>query len=193
MNAPASLPSAPPPLHSGDDGIVLADGRVAVLRPIAPGDAAAHREFMARLAPEDVRFRFFRPVRQLPADEVARLTAIDPEREMAFIATAPDATGRPETLGVARAAIDPDRAYAEFAIIVRSDLKRHGLGRALVSRLARECRARGIPELRGQVMRDNHAMLRLAEHLGATRHPSAAGPGTVEIRIGLERAPTTPS
>lgn len=193
MIALAPLPTPPAPLRSGDDNIVLADGRVAELRPIAPADAPAHREFMARLAPEDVRFRFFRPVRWLPESEVARLTAIDPEREMAIIATVPGAAGGPETLGVARAAVDPGGAHAEFAIIVRSDLKRRGLGQALVARLAKECLARGIPELRGQVLRDNRAMLRLAESLGATRHRSEAGPGTVEIRIALEPPPATPA
>jgi acetyltransferase len=176
-------PASPPP---ADDRVALADGRVAVLRGVTPDDAAAHRDFMARLAPEDVRTRFHRPVRWLPPDTVRRFTTIDPSREIAFIATAMGRHGRPETLGVARAAFEPGRGHAEMAVTVRSDLKRRGLGRALLARLVEECRARGITELRGSVMRENLAMLRLAERLGAQKSSSSAGPGAIEIKIRLD-------
>ena len=47
---------------------------------------------------------------------------------MAFIADAPRCRRQRETLGVVRAVTDPDNVEAEFAIIVRSDLKGRGLG-----------------------------------------------------------------
>jgi acetyltransferase len=53
----------------------------------------------------------------------ARLTQIDYDREMAFIAIRKRADGSFETLGVVRPVADPDNIAAEFAIIVRSDLK----------------------------------------------------------------------
>jgi len=54
---------------------------------------------------------------------MARFTQIDYDREMAFIATAPDESGKPETLGEVRTIADPDNRIAEYSIIVRSDLK----------------------------------------------------------------------
>ena len=44
---------------------------------------------------------------------------------------------------------DPDNAKAEFAIIVRTDMKSHGLGRILMERLIAYARARGIGEIFG--------------------------------------------
>ena len=73
-----------------------------------------------------MRSRFFHAIRVLPPSELARLTQIDYEREMAFIAVRPTADGGEETLGVVRAHADPDNVAAEFAVLVRSDLKGSG-------------------------------------------------------------------
>src|SRR5207237_9581910 len=106
-----------------------------VLGPIRPEDEAQRRAFVDRLEPQDLRLRFFSVRRELPRSELARLTQIDYAREMAFIAvrTLPD--GTTETLGVVRAVCDPDNVDAEFAIIVRSDLKGRGLGRVLLRKM----------------------------------------------------------
>ena len=61
-------------------------GRRVLLRPIRPEDEPKHQEFLSKLTPQDIRFRFFGYVRQLPRSEMAKLTQIDYDREMAFIA-----------------------------------------------------------------------------------------------------------
>lgn len=139
-------------------------GREILLRPIRPEDGPRHRRFIERLDPEDLRLRFFERRRELPKSEIARLTQIDYEREMAFIAL--DASEASETLGVARAVADPDNAEAEFAIIVRSDLKRHGLGRLLLQKMVRYCRSRGTRRLVALILRENRGMLALARSAG---------------------------
>ncbi len=68
---------------------------------------------------------------------------------MAFIAEAPQISGA-ETLGVARVATDPDNIEAEFAVLVRSDLKGRGLGRLLLERLFRYCRSPCSPQPRSR-------------------------------------------
>jgi len=141
-------------------------GRAIELRPIRPEDEPQHMRFLARLTPDDIRMRIFQTRRDLPHSEAARLTQIDYEREMAFIAVGQDDQGRPETLGVARAVRDPDNTEAEFGIIVRSDLKGRGLGRLLLDQLIDYLRSRGTPTLVGLVLRENRAMLELARHLG---------------------------
>ncbi|HEX9769891.1 MAG TPA: GNAT family N-acetyltransferase, partial [Kiloniellales bacterium] len=163
---------------------VTLGGRRILMRPIRPEDEPQHYEFLSRLTPEDVRFRFFSSVRNLPHTQMARFTQIDFEREMAFIATAPGDDGKPETLGVVRVVTDPDNETAEFAIIVRSDLKGQGFGAALLDKMIGYCRGRGTRELVGQVMAQNRAMLGLAESRGFSRRASD-GPETVEVSLDL--------
>lgn len=142
-----------------------ADGQM-LLRPIRPDDTERHLAFLRRLDPEDIRMRIFSSRREIAPSELARLTQIDYEREMAFIAVAPGEDGQPETLGTVRAVTDADNARAEFGIIVRSDLKGRGLGLLLLRKMIRYCRDRGTGELVGDVLRENGAMLKLAKALG---------------------------
>lgn len=161
-------------------------GRTLMLRPIRPEDETQHLRFIERLSPEDIRMRIFQTRRELPRSELARLTQIDYEREMAFVAVADDAQGRPETLGAARWVRDPDNTEAEFAVIVRSDLKGQGLGRVLMDKLIQYARTRGTPRLVGIVLRENHDMLALARHLGFTLEPARPGSDTVRVTMRLD-------
>ena len=148
------------------------NGREITLRPIRPEDEAQHRRFLEQLDPEDIRMRIFQTRRELPRSELARLTQIDYDREMAFIAEGSDAQGAPETLGVARTVSDPDRVEAEFAIIVRSDLKGAGLGKLLFAQLIEHARSRGIGRLVGIILRENTRMLNLARAMGFEADPA---------------------
>src|SRR5208283_3585369 len=98
------------------------------LRPIRPEDSAAHGAFFSRLSPQDIRYRFFSAMRELSAEQMARLTQVDYTREMAFLAVR-EATG--ETVGVARLVGEVGRTEGEFAVIVQPDMKGAGLARAL--------------------------------------------------------------
>lgn len=142
------------------------NGRSIVVRPIRPEDEAQHRRFLESLDPEDIRMRVFHSRSELPRSELARLTQIDYDREMAFIAEARDENGGTETLGVARTVSDPDNVEAEFAIVVRSDLKGQGLGTLLFERLIEHAKHRGIERLVGLVLRENTRMLKLSRAMG---------------------------
>jgi acetyltransferase len=156
-----------------------------VVRPIRPEDAPAHLEFFAALDPADVRARVMGAVRELRPGDLARLTQIDYDREMALIGTRRRPDGRWETLGVARSHADPDRASAEFAVIVRSDLKGTGLGGILMLKLISHCRAQGIGELRGETFADNAKMLKMARALGFALTPDPAeGVVRLSLRLG---------
>ena len=173
------------PYPSGLEETVEIDGLRLTLRPIRPEDEAAHDAFVRSLAPEDIRFRFFGSVRELPHSELARYTQIDYDREMAFIASAEDAPGNGKTYGVVRVVADPDNERAEFAIIVRSDMKGHGLGHILLEKIIRYCRASGTRQLVGQVLRENFPMLSLAERLGFIREKNDM-PGIVSVLLNLQ-------
>jgi acetyltransferase len=140
--------------------------RRLLLRPIRPDDEMQHRAFLERVEPNDIRMRLFYTRRSIEHGELARLTQIDYEREMAFIATAASPDGGEETLGVVRAFVDPDNVEAEFGILLRSDAKGAGLGRRLMDKLVAYLKERGTQRLVGTVLRENAAMLELAAKLG---------------------------
>jgi acetyltransferase len=133
-----------------------------LMRPVRPEDAPAFVRLSERLAPEDVRLRFFSPFKTLPPVLLARLTQIDYDREMAFVLF--DAQN--EVAGVGRLSADPDGARAEFAVLARSDLKGHGIGHLFMDRLIAYARARGIHELFGDTLVENEPMLTLCRELG---------------------------
>jgi len=159
-------------------------GRRVLVRPIRPEDEPQHREFLDRVAPEDIQLRFFNVKRVFVHSELARFAQIDYDREMAFIATSDGAAGRRETLGVVRAISDPDGTLAEFAILVRSDLKGMGLGTLLLRKIVAYGRGRGIGRLTGEVLECNARMLALARDLGfAVRRGDS--PATCRVTLDL--------
>ncbi|MBK8909586.1 MAG: GNAT family N-acetyltransferase [Rhodospirillales bacterium] len=150
-----------------EEDLVLPSGQRVLLRPIRPEDEPAHYEFLSRVSPEDIRLRFFGSISRLPHTEMARLTQIDYDREMAFIATAPAGTGvGMDTLGVVRTVTDPNNETAEYAILVRSDVKGQGLGWKLLDKMVHYCRSRGTRQIVGQVLRDNFRMLSMVTGMG---------------------------
>jgi len=162
-------------------------GRTLTLRPIRPEDEAQHLAFLQRLTPEDIRLRVFYSRRSIERSELARLVQIDYEREMAFVAVAPGPTGQDETLGVVRASVDPDNVMAEFGIIVRSDLKRQGLGRLLMDKLIAYLRARGTQRLDCDVVVQNEGMRRLAYALGFIEAPLQEGDHSCHLTLWLQQ------
>jgi acetyltransferase len=161
-------------------------GRQLTLRPIRPEDEAQHLAFLDQLSPEDVRMRVFYSRRNIERSELARLTQIDYEREMAFIATAALPGGGEETLGVARAICDPDNDSAEFGVIVRSDIKGGGLGEKLMHKLMAYLTRRGTRQLVGSVLHDNARMLQLARDLGFTVLPVPMGDDAHPVVLALQ-------
>ena len=164
-----------------EETVRLPDGSDALLRPIRPEDEPALREGFRKLTPADVRMRFFAPMKELDHGLAARLSQIDYTREMAFVATDPEAAGH-DIWGVARVNADPDNLSAEFAVTVRSDHKRRGLGHALMTKLLAYCADQRIGEVWGLVLGENKAMLGLAEDLGFTAAADSDGGGVVRIR-----------
>lgn len=162
-------------------------GQALLLRPIKPEDGDAHIALFNALAPEDVRFRFFAGLRSLAPSQLARLTQIDYGREMAFIATRKRDDGVHETLGVARIIADPDNVRAEFAIAVRSDLKGKGLGPVLMRKLIAYSKSRGLQELIGEALPENHNMLNLAIRCGFAVNPAPDG-DTMLMKLDLAAA-----
>ncbi len=147
----------------------LPNGRLVLLRPIRPEDEPSHHDFLAQCSPDDLRLRFFHLIRRLPHAEMARLTQIDYDREMAFVAVAqkPNGAGT-ETLGVVRTFTDLHNDKAEYAVLVRSDMKGQRLGWKLMDKIIRYSTSRGTRRIVGLVLSDNRKMLDMVHRLGFT-------------------------
>jgi acetyltransferase len=65
---------------------ISANGASFRIRPITPGDVALYPEFLARMAPDDIRMRFLAPRKSFPDEMLKRLTQLDYDRDMAFVA-----------------------------------------------------------------------------------------------------------
>jgi acetyltransferase len=178
--APGRLAIAPYP---GDLAQPWSHGALHLtVRPIRPEDASAHAAFFKRLSPTDVRYRFFSAIHELSPERMARLTQIDYDREMAFIAVRND---NAETVGVARLVTDLDGSEGEFAVIVQSDMKGIGLASHLMHRLIDWARERGLRAVVGQILTDNAPMLAFIRHLGFVVHRLVDDPEVMEARLLL--------
>jgi len=130
------------------------------VRTLSLADWDAYRAFVERIGRDDMRLRFAGPVK-LDASRCRRFLDVDHDREEAFAAF--DEEGA--MLGVSRLA-RTSATEAEIALIVRSDVKRRGVGRLLLDRLIRHAEAAGIGVLTGDVLYENQAMLSLARRAG---------------------------
>ncbi|MFI5000366.1 MAG: bifunctional acetate--CoA ligase family protein/GNAT family N-acetyltransferase [Reyranellales bacterium] len=146
------------------------------LRPIRPQDEGLLDRFVRHVSPEDIRLRFFGPLRELTHEMAARLTQIDYDREMAFLLLDGD-----ELLGVGRLAADPDFEQAEFALLVASDRQRRGYGELLLRHVVAYAKKRGIKRVVGHVLRENSRMLDLAKRLGFTRESGSGGHADLRV------------
>jgi len=82
---------------------------------------------------------------------------------MAFIAIE-EATR--QMLGVVRIHADSEYRSGEYAILVRSDLKGHGLGWLLMELMIEYARTEGLKSIHGQVLQENTMMLQMCQKLG---------------------------
>ncbi|SFB82614.1 bifunctional acetate--CoA ligase family protein/GNAT family N-acetyltransferase [Pseudoalteromonas denitrificans] len=145
--------------------ITLKDGSQALLRPIKPEDESSHRDFDLALDKEDRYKRFFGELPEFSHDQLAKMTQIDYDREMAFIVSKHIA-GKAYTLGVSRVLMDPDNLEAEFAIVIRSDQQGLGLGQILLQSAIDHCKQQGVGLVTGITLPENNGMIELARKLG---------------------------
>jgi acetyltransferase len=141
----------------------LGDGLRVFVRSVRPEDDELYRRFFMTISQEDLRLRFFAPVKEFSHAFIARLTQIDYSRALALCAI-DEATG--EMLGGVRLTQDVDRQSGEYAILLRSDLKGRGLGWSLMQLMIDYARSEGLKTVEGQVLSENHVMLTMCTQLG---------------------------
>ena len=163
-----------------------ARGERLIIRPIRPEDAEQHGALFHRLSPDDVRFRFFSSIRELSPEQTARMTQVDYDREMAFVAIR-ETTG--EMVGVSRLVCERDGHIRRIRRRRAARHERSRSGQPSHASSARLGSRRGLSEVVGQVLADNAPMLAFVRHLGFEVHRMPGEEDLVEARIRLkERA-----
>ncbi|GAB6844776.1 acetyltransferase [Methylorubrum rhodinum] len=162
--------------------LVAGDRRVLV-RPVRPEDEAMFRAFFGQVDAEDVRLRFFAPVRDFSHAFLARLTQLDYSRAIAFVATEEGMDEARRMLGAVRLHADANHDRGEFAILVRSDIKGTGLGIALMRMMIDWAQADGIAVIEGDVLAENRAMRGVCRQLGFAERPAPDEPGLVKVTL----------
>jgi acetyltransferase len=152
----------------------LSDGRAVGLRPLLPEDQALYPNFMAPISREDARLRFFRASRPSEA-QIWAFTHFDRSRAAAIAAIGVEDC---DLYGIARLHKVEDGS-GEFAVMVRSDMKGLGLGRALLARILAAAPSIGVTEVFGLVLPENTAMLALLHKFGFRVEPDSAEHGVL--------------
>ncbi|OBT07988.1 GNAT family N-acetyltransferase [Vibrio sp. UCD-FRSSP16_10] len=157
----------------------LKNSQQVLLRPIRPEDEPLHAQFINNVSKEDLYKRFFSDVGEFDHQALANLTQIDYDREMALVLEA-----QGEILGVVRAITDIRTNSAEFAVLIRSDMKGQGLGRILMQSIIEYCKEKGISKIVGMTMPSNKGMVTLAQKLGFSAQVDFEE-GVVEMELPL--------
>ncbi|CCE04169.1 conserved hypothetical protein [Bradyrhizobium sp. STM 3843] len=141
----------------------IKDGWRIVARPIRPEDEPLIHEFLKHVTADDLRLRFFAPIKEFTHEFIARLTQLDYARAMAFVAF--DEASQ-DLVGVVRIHSDSIYENGEYAILLRSDLKGKGLGWALMQLIIEYARSEGLKVISGDVLQENIVMLDMCRQLG---------------------------
>ncbi|MGT2466228.1 GNAT family N-acetyltransferase [Mesorhizobium atlanticum] len=184
VDVPAPNPAlAIRPYPSGWSRDFQTDGMTFHIRPIMPADVALYPAFLAKVSPDDLRLRFLSLRKNFPDQMLKRLTQLDYDRDIAFVALEKD-TGA--LAGIGRLSCDPDHRSGEYALLVRSDLQGHGLGWDLLKQVIDYAKAERIGRIEGTILNENRKMLTMCLEFGfsVAHHPSEPGLSlaTLEIR-----------
>jgi acetyltransferase len=155
-------------------------GERVLIRQVRPGDMALYPDFLRDVSAEDLRLRYFGRVTELSAAEMEKLGHLDYRHETAFIALDED-TGH--MLGVVRLKDELDEKTAEFAILVRSQLKGHGLGWLLMRHVIDYAKEKNLRRVYGDVLAENVTMLQMCAELGFRTQDIGSGIKRVVLHL----------
>jgi GNAT superfamily N-acetyltransferase len=135
--------------------------RPILVKSLDPCGVTLLRNFVSRLRPDDVRLRFAGPRRLESDEEIAGAFQCDcPDSEMIWALAADGALA-----GISSYAL-VGTSRLELSLIVRSDLKRRGIGFRLLEEVKARAQQRQISILCGLVLWENLPMRALARKSG---------------------------
>jgi acetyltransferase len=131
---------------------------------VGPSDSGLLLELFNTLGSETIYNRFLTPLTRLTADQLRRMTCIDPEVECALATVVADG-GRERFTGIGRFRLEDDDS-AELAIVIGDPWQRRGHGRMLLARMTGIARDMGLRWFISTIDPGNMKLLRFAEACG---------------------------
>jgi GNAT superfamily N-acetyltransferase len=171
-------------VHDAANSVGPTHGRrpeVAV-RAVAPGDEDRLRRMFSRLSGRSIYQRFHAPYPSVPEWAVALFTEVDGHRRRSLVAVAGD-----EIVGHALYVRSDYGHDAEMAVLVEDGWQSNGVGRLLVSELARSAASRDVEIFTGEALGENQRALGLVTSVFAGTRYTLRG-GAYHVRMPL-RAP----
>jgi len=165
-----------------DTGLTTRSGLQLEVRPVRADDGPLLRDFFAKVATDDLRFRFLSGVNSVSDDQIARMVDVDHKQTEDFLAFADGAL-----VATGLVASDEARDRAEVAIVVRGDHKNRGIGWTLLGHIAEHARSLGIRFLESVEDRHNQAAIEVERDLGFSVKPYGDDPTLVVVSKQLCR------
>jgi len=148
----------------------MKNGATVRIRPIRPEDEPAMVQFHKKLSDSTVYMRylgFMKLEQRIAHERLARICFIDYDREMVLVAEGPVMpSGDSEILGVGRLSKSHGRNEAEFAVLVRDDFQKLGLGSEFLRRLLDIARDEKLDRVFAVMSAENTAMRKMALSAG---------------------------
>ena len=183
-NSGSKITTLPAPADVPESVVTLLDGSEVTVRALRKEDAGLERDFIRNLSPESRWMRFLGQIGD-PSDSLIRkLTELDYQHDMAFIALSNEG-GITHEVGVSRYSLAPDGQSCECAVTVADTWQGKGLGTILMRDLIDIARKRGIRSMFSIDANENERMRELARDLGFKREQAPDDPTRVIHRLVL--------
>ena len=181
-NSGSKITTLPAPADVPESVVTLLDGSEVTVRALRKEDAGLERDFIHNLSPESRWMRFLGQIGD-PSDSLIRkLTELDYQHDMAFIALSRE-SGIVREVGVSRYSLAPDGQSCECAVTVADAWQGKGLGTVLMRDLIDIARRRGIRSMFSIDANENERMRELARDLGFKREQDPDDPTRVIHRL----------
>jgi acyl-CoA synthetase (NDP forming)/GNAT superfamily N-acetyltransferase len=173
----------PRPWIAAASDVLLADGMIAVIRSLNPGDREGVLALHEGVSQDTLRLRFFTPSPAAGRAYVARLFDESNDESVALVA---ELRGRIAALATAELL---SRERAEVAFLVSDEDRGRGLGSLLLEHLAALCRDQAVTRFEAEVLADNYGMLGVFQAAGFTvTRRNQDGEVSVELRTEVSPA-----
>ncbi len=170
------------PRRGVGERVALRDGSPVIVRPLERDDGPLVQAVFDAMGKEMRYRRFLGYKKQLSAQDLETLTAVDHHGHEALVAVHAE-TGEP--LGIGRAIQEPGRPHtAEASVAVVDAWQGRGLGGLLIDLLVRRAHEEGIRCFTAVLVTRNQAMLHLFERTGSVRVTARYG-DTIELAVEL--------
>lgn len=141
------------------------NGKTVFIRPLLQADECLVLGLFSKLGIDSIYQRFLTYLKSLPEDLLFQLTHINYDSQFALVAVIQE-DGKDSIIAVARYCYDPERRITDFAIVVRDDWQRVGLGKSLLRTILAIGREHGITRFVSIIDPENHIIKHLLRDLG---------------------------